>query len=208
MLSIGSRFSNLNVSACSLLQVLECYIISVEFFIIPLLSALWIMLPAYLPNPVAALFGGGTPVDLWRNCSDGHRVFGDGKTYRGLIAGILAGIAIGVIQIWAVGAYGLSSLPQQTLLSVMLLAVGALSGDLVKSFFKRRFGKDRGAKWPVADQYDLVAGAFVLLLIFNPAWIFTEVTLPAFLCILILTPLLHRAVNIIGYAFKVKEVPW
>jgi len=50
-----SGFSNLNLSACSLLQVLECYIISVEFFIIALLSALWIMLPAYLPNPVAAL---------------------------------------------------------------------------------------------------------------------------------------------------------
>jgi len=208
MLSIDSRVSNLNVSACSLLQVLECYIISVEFFIIPLLSALWIMLPAWLPNPVAALFGGGTPVDLGRNCPDGHRVFGDGKTYRGLVAGILAGIAIGAVQIQAAGAYGLDSLPHQTLVSVTLLAVGALSGDLVKSFFKRRFGMDRGAKWPVADQYDLVAGAFILLLIFDPAWLLTEVTLPAFLFILVLTPLLHRAVNIIGYAFKVKEVPW
>jgi CDP-2,3-bis-(O-geranylgeranyl)-sn-glycerol synthase len=187
---------------------LECYIISVEFFIIPLLSALWIMLPAYLPNPVAALCGGGTPVDLGRNFSDGRRVFGDGKTYRGLIAGILAGIIIGLLQIWASGAYGLESLPHQTVLSVTLLSVGALLGDLIKSFFKRRFGKDRGAKWPVADQYDLVAGAFLLLLIFNPAWLFAEVTLAAFICILIITPLLHRAVNIIGYLIKVKEVPW
>jgi len=166
------------------------------------------MLPAYLPNPVAALFGGGTPVDLGWNCPDGRRVFGDGKTYRGLIAGILAGIAIGLIQIWAAGAYGLGSLPRQTVLSVMLLAVGALLGDLLKSFFKRRFGRERGVKWPVADQYDLVAGAFVLLLVFDPAWLFSEVTLPALICILILTPLLHRAVNIIGYLLKVKEVPW
>jgi len=144
---------------------LECYIISIEFLIIPLLSALWIMLPAYLPNPVAALCGGGSPIDCGKNFSDGNRVFGDGKTWRGLIAGISAGIVIGFIQIWVSGAYDLSYLPRQTLLSVTLLAVGALLGDLVKSFFKRRFGKERGAKWPVADQYDLVAGAFALLLL-------------------------------------------
>ena len=161
----NSGFSNLNLSICSLLQVLECYIISIEFLIIPLLSALWIMLPAYLPNPVAALCGGGSPIDCGKNFSDGNRVFGDGKTWRGLIAGISAGIVIGFIQIWVSGAYDLSYLPRQTLLSVTLLAVGALLGDLVKSFFKRRFGKERGAKWPVADQYDLVAGAFALLLL-------------------------------------------
>jgi len=166
------------------------------------------MLPAYLPNPVAALCGGGAPVDFGRKFSDGNRIFGEGKTWRGLFAGILAGIAIGLLQIWAAGAYDLASLPRQTLLSVTLLAVGALLGDLIKSFFKRRFGKERGARWPVADQYDLVAGAFLLLLVFNPAWLLSEITLPAFISILVLTPLLHRATNIIGYMFKVKEVPW
>jgi len=172
------------------------------------MSAFWIMLPAYLPNPVAALCGGGLPVDFGRNYSDGKRIFGDGKTYRGLVAGILAGILIGLVQIWAQDQYGWIFLPQQTLLSVTLLAIGALLGDLVKSFFKRRFGKERGAKWPVADQYDLVAGAFVLLLVFNTRWLFTEVTIPVLLAILILTPVLHRAMNILGYMMKVKEVPW
>lgn len=172
------------------------------------MSAFWFMLPAYLPNPVAALCGGGLPVDFGRNYSDGKRIFGDGKTYRGLVAGILAGILIGLGQIWAQDQYGWIFLPQQTLLSVTLLAIGALLGDLVKSFFKRRFGKERGAKWPVADQYDLVAGAFVLLLVFNTRWLFTEVTIPVLLAILILTPVLHRAMNILGYMMKVKEVPW
>jgi CDP-2,3-bis-(O-geranylgeranyl)-sn-glycerol synthase len=174
----------------------------------PVISAFWVMLPAYLPNPVAALCGGGLPVDLGRNYSDGKRVFGDGKTYRGLVAGILAGILIGLIQIWSSDIYGWAFLPQQTLLSITLLAVGALLGDLVKSFFKRRFGKERGAKWPVADQYDLVAGAFVLLLVFNPLWLFTSVTLPILVAIVVLTPILHRAMNILGYLVKVKEVPW
>jgi CDP-2,3-bis-(O-geranylgeranyl)-sn-glycerol synthase len=166
------------------------------------------MLPAYLPNPVAALSGGGTPVDFGRNYADGRRIFGDGKTWRVLIFGILAGVGIGIIQIQAAGAFGLGFIPGLTLLSVILLATGALLGDLIKSFFKRRFGKERGAKWPIADQYDLVAGAFLLLLVFDTGWLFGEVTLPAFIIILILTPILHRAVNIIGYVIKVKEVPW
>jgi CDP-2,3-bis-(O-geranylgeranyl)-sn-glycerol synthase len=187
---------------------LECYIISIEFFIIPLIWALWIMLPAYIPNPVAALLGGGTPIDLGKNFSDGKRIFGDGKTYRGLLTGILAGIITGLILIWFAGWFPPTSLPQHTLLSVVLLAIGALLGDLVKSFFKRRYGKERGTKWPIADQYDLVAGAFLLLLIFDPAWLFATVTIPAFLVILIITPVLHRATNIVGYIFKVKEVPW
>jgi len=55
------------------------------------------MLPAYLPNPVAALCGGGTPIDFGRNFSDNRRLFGDGKTWRGLIVGILAGVMIGLI---------------------------------------------------------------------------------------------------------------
>ena len=166
------------------------------------------MLPAYLPNPIAALCGGGAPIDAGKLYKDGRRYFGDGKTWRGLIVGILAGVLIGLVQIWASATFSLGMLPQQTLLSVTLLAIGALVGDLVKSFFKRRLGKERGSKWPVADQYDLVAGAFLLLLVFDPAWLFSQVTLAAFICILIITPILHRAVNIIGFLVKVKEVPW
>jgi CDP-2,3-bis-(O-geranylgeranyl)-sn-glycerol synthase len=187
---------------------LECYIISIELFIIPLFVAIWIMLPAYFPNPVAALCGGGTPIDMGRNFFDGKRVFGNGKTYRGLITGIAAGIGIGLLQIWLSGIYGWEILPVHTFTSITLLSAGALLGDLIKSFFKRRFGKERGAKWPIADQYDLVAGAFLLLLILDPGWLFANVTIPVFIIILILTPVLHRVVNIIGYHIKVKEVPW
>jgi len=186
----------------------SCSAINSNFILVSLLSAVWIMLPAYLPNSVAALFGGGTPIDRGNNFRDGRRIFGDGKTFRGLFAGISAGIGIGVIQILVSGAYGLEILPVHTLLSVSLLAIGALLGDLCKSFFKRRLGKGRGAKWPVADQYDFVAGALLLTLLFDPSWIFENVTLAILIMILILSPILHRAVNIIGYYMGVKEVPW
>jgi CDP-2,3-bis-(O-geranylgeranyl)-sn-glycerol synthase len=100
------------------------------------LAACWIMLPAWLPNPIAALFGGGRPIDGGRVLRDGYRILGNGKTWRGFIAGVLAGLAIGAIEI-AVQSYPLPApLPVQTPLSVLALSVGALLGDMAKSFFK------------------------------------------------------------------------
>jgi len=46
------------------------------------------------------------------------------------------------------------------------------------------------------------------VLVVDPGWFFANMTLLIFILILILTPILHRAVNIIGYRFRVKEVPW
>ncbi len=166
------------------------------------------MLPAYLPNPVAALSGGGTPVDLGRKMGDGKRILGDGKTYRGLCIGILAGLIIGLVEMHCSAAYQLTWLPAQTAASVIALSVGALLGDMAKSFFKRRLGKERGENWFLADQYDLVAGSLVLLLIISPAWFFANITPVIFITILVLTPILHRLANIIGYSIGVKDVPW
>ena len=141
-----------------------------------LVSALWIMLPAYLPNSAAAVLGGGAPIDGGRSLRDGKRIFGDGKTWRGLFLGILSGIAIGSVQIAVRDHAGLLSLPGLTFPVVVILAAGALFGDLAKSFFKRRLGKDRGTEWLIADQYDFVIGAFLLLMIFSPGWVISTVT--------------------------------
>ncbi|HQL60561.1 MAG TPA: CDP-2,3-bis-(O-geranylgeranyl)-sn-glycerol synthase, partial [Methanoculleus sp.] len=139
---------------------------------------------------------------------DGRRIFGDGKTYRGFFGGVLAGVLVGLVEILAWSSFGLTSLPHQTILSVTLLATGALLGDLAKSFLKRRLGKERGESWFLADQYDLVIGSFLLILLVYPEWLFENITLPMAVWIVVMTPLLHRAVNIIGYYVGVKEVPW
>ncbi|MDX1747598.1 MAG: CDP-archaeol synthase, partial [Halobacteriales archaeon] len=59
-------------------------------------GALWAMLPAYIPNNAAVLFGGGRPIDGGRTW-DGRRVLGDGKTWRGTVAGTLAGTAVALV---------------------------------------------------------------------------------------------------------------
>lgn len=166
------------------------------------------MMPAYLPNSAAATIGGKIPIDMGKNWRDGRRIFGNGKTWRGLFGGVLSGVLLGFVQISVQNSGFLLQLPRLTILSVILLATGALFGDLVKSFFKRRLNKKQGEEWLFADQYDLVAGAFLLLLVFDFPWFVSVMTIPILVAILIITPLLHRIVNIIGYTIGVKEVPW
>ncbi|NLL10891.1 MAG: CDP-archaeol synthase, partial [Methanomicrobiales archaeon] len=42
----------------------------------------------------------------------------------------------------------------------------------------------------------------------DPGWVFNTFSLPLLAAILVLTPLLHRTVNIIGYKVGLKKVPW
>ena len=187
-------------------------ILNIDSWFFALVPALWIMLPAYVPNPAAVIFGGGPPIDGGATWSDGRRLFGDGKTVRGFILGVLAGVAVGGVELWVQTLAGWTLswyfLPFHTILTVSTLALGALLGDLAKSFVKRRIGKGQGDPWPVADQYDLVAGAFLLTSILAPWWLIQNITLPVLVWILVLTPVLHRVTNIAGHCLGVKRVPW
>lgn len=170
-------------------------------------KAIWLMLPAYLANPTAVVFGGGTPIDLGKKWSDGRRIFGDGKTFRGLAGGTACGFAAGLIQTQITS---LQSIGTFTMLSIFLMAFGALLGDIAKSFFKRRFGYERGEKFPLVDQLDFVAGAWIMTYIYDRAW-FSANFLAApwiMVTVVLLTPLLHRMTNIIGYYLRLKKEPW
>jgi CDP-2,3-bis-(O-geranylgeranyl)-sn-glycerol synthase len=172
-----------------------------------IITAVWLMLPAYISNPMAVVFGGGTPVDFGKNWKDGRRILGDGKTFRGLIGGTACGVIIGLIQMWIFPSLSLNSF---TLTAIIALSFGALLGDMIKSFFKRRLGYSRGAKLPLIDQLDFVAGAWALTYIFDPRW-FSENFLSSpwiIITVLILTPLFHRLTNIFGYYIKLKKEPW
>ncbi len=187
-------------------------------------QALWFFLPAFLANPSAVLWGGGTPMDFGRTLRDGERVFGDGKTWRGLIGGSLSGAILGLLLFfpfgllapessWSFGA-PVTDLGGGAMLAFAasgVLALGALLGDLVAAFLKRRMHKPRGAKAPGLDQYDFVVGALVLSLLVA-GW-----SVPRFysgdawfglLAIILITPVLHRGVNIVGFRLGKKHEPW
>lgn len=174
-----------------------------------IITALWLMLPAYLPNPCAATFGRGTAIDFGRNFIDGKRIFGDGKTYIGFFAGTVSGIAIGIIQIAIVPYFPFFSFfPVFTVKSILCLSIGSLLGDLGMSFVKRRIGLARGAPFPIADQLDFVAGAWILTFLFEREWFLSNFTAWVMITILIITPIMHLITNIIGYKLGRKDVPW
>lgn len=84
----------------------------------------------------------------------------------------------------------------------LLLGLGAVSGDAVKSFFKRRLGIAPGRPWVPFDQLDFQVGA--LLLAGHRARLSgTDIAL-----ILLLGFAGHLAVNRIAWWLKIKDTKW
>lgn len=172
--------------------------------------AVWLMLPAYIPNNSAALFGGGTPLDLGQTFQDGRRMLGDGKTLRGTLAGTLCGIAAGLLLDSLAPSLALPGFGSghETILVLLGLSMGSMLGDIVAAFFKRRLGLRRGAPLFVIDQLDFVFGAWALTIILAPGWFWQNFTPTIILIVLVITPVLHRLTNIIGYRIGAKREPW
>jgi len=174
-------------------------------------AALWLMLPAYIANASAALFGGKTLIDrgmYWGK----NRLLGDGKTYEGLLKGFSCGFLFGIIQQLFLSGY-LMIIPSFGIFPVFLvtlfcLAAGAMVGDLVGSFMKRRLGLQRGAPLPVVDQLDFVGGAWLFLFLGARAWFIETFSVRIIVVVIIITPLLHLVTNYIGFKIGKKKVPW
>ncbi|MGM0404675.1 MAG: CDP-2,3-bis-(O-geranylgeranyl)-sn-glycerol synthase [Thermoplasmatota archaeon] len=179
---------------------------------IEVVGAILAFIPALIANPLAVIFGGGTPIDGGLKIN-GKRVFGDGKTWRGLFGGGIAGGLITIAFNFLVSPF-LKMYPDSNsaYLIIFSLSFGALLGDIMASFFKRRSGKERGAKTPIIDQLDFVFGAILLTFLTDSVWIintyFSSDGWIALIILIIGVPLLHRIVNIIGYKLGLKNEPW
>ncbi len=170
---------------------MEEFVIAVALYVVPL----------YLANSCAMLFGGGMPLDLNRKWRDGRPVLGKGKTIRGGIAGIAAGSA-GAVAIWAALPWIAGAYFSNYVLLGFLLSAGAIAGDATASFFKRRNNIPQGESVLFLDQLDCVMGGFVLgSVVHVPS--FYEII---FICVITLVA--HRIANWIAYAARIKKVPW
>jgi len=158
------------------------------------------LIPLYIANATPILIHGKTPIDFNKKLF-GKPVFGKGKTIIGAASGIIAGAAAGaVISIFVPFVIGV--LPNYIFLAFML-GLGAILGDLTKSFFKRRYGIKSGEKWDFADQLDFVAGGIILSAIFAriPEWWVV-------IALLVATFFIHSATNFVAFRLKLKKVPW
>lgn len=167
------------------------------------------MLPAYFANmaPVIVkhikLFV--FPIDFDKQLNN-KPILGKNKTFRGLIFGVIFAIIIGYMQFLLYDVEFFKNVSfinyQNWLLFGFLMGLGALTGDLAKSFFKRRLGLKPGARFIPFDQTDFVVGALVFI---KPIF---GVTSKIFVVSLLLSFILHIIVNHLSFYLKIRNEKW
>lgn len=180
-----------------------------------ILLAIWFLLPAALANatPIFAaripfLSKWDTPMDGGRTFR-GKRIFGDHKTWRGLVTGmIVATIVLWVQQLIVMQTnwvdWFTASVPYETLPVLLLgpvFAIGALGGDAIESFFKRAIGIKSGKPWFPFDQLDYIIGAVLVSLFF------VILSPLQYVLIFVIWFVGHLLASFIGYLLGLKKEP-
>ena len=184
--------------------------IDFQMLLIACVSTLYFILPAYFSNGSGLLFGGGLPLDFGKSDSKGNRWIGDGVTWKGLIAGTIVGTITGAIQgiiapyiIQTFGQYIttpiITNVPEGIIIG-FLLGFGALLGDAIGSFLKRRLGIGRGNPAPFLDQLDFIVVALILVSFV------VKLNLLVIVLAIILTLFLHLLTNTCAYLLGLKDV--
>ena len=184
--------------------------IDITTILITCILTLYFILPAYFSNGGGLLFGGGTPVDFGKTDSKGNRWIGDGVTWRGLIGGTIIGTITGIVQGYfgpdIMASFGqfittpiITSVSQGMLIG-FLLGFGALLGDAIGSFLKRRLGIGRGKPAPILDQLDFLIVALILVsFVVELNWLFVVIAI-------VLTLIIHLIANSCAYLLGLKDV--
>jgi CDP-2,3-bis-(O-geranylgeranyl)-sn-glycerol synthase len=167
-------------------------------FWIPIVLAL---LPMYFANSSAMLFGGKTPLDLNAKAWDGKPWLGKGKTFKGTFFGVFFG-TLAALLIANLVPQAVLEISSNYVLFGFFVSVGAILGDMVGSFLKRRMDWEPGKPVLLLDQLDFLAGGILLgCLFFVP-------TLLQIVVMVLATLIVHRFSNWIAFKAKLKEVPW
>ena len=152
------------------------------------LAAVYIFLPAYFANASPVVLGGGEPLDGGRKWLDGKPFLGSHKTVKGTFFGFVVGAVVGFLQGNPLGG--------------VLQSVGAITGDIVASFFKRRWNLRPGESMPLVDQLDFITFAILM------SYPVQRTSLEGVLLILVLTVPIHYVVNYVAWLLRLKENPW
>jgi len=160
---------------------------------------LFLMIPAYVANMSPVLVSGkwwSAPIDgglTW----NGKRLLGKNKTWRGLVVGTGDAIIMTVVLSWLYWPFAFSPWVWGA-----LAGAGALLGDALASFFKRRLDLPPGSPWIPFDQIDYSVGALALgSLVFVPGWLNA-------LVIVAISAIGHIGVNHVAYYIGIRKVRW
>ena len=163
--------------------------------------ALWFIFPAYCANAVPVIFGGRHPIDFGKSFLDGKPILGSHKTLRGFFSGLLVGTLVGFLQTLLSQhlLFQYDTKFQYTVLLGFVTSLGALIGDLVESFIKRRLDLPPGGSLPIGDQLDFIAGALLFSLPVSPPSLLTT------LIVLVITPPIHFLTNLSASLLGIKR---
>lgn len=173
--------------------------------------ALLFFLPAGLANG-APMVAARLPFVSRLNNPVSPRWLGKNKTWRGLVAGIVAGALAAPLVAVLAGSDGMLVvlLPDvaqpiygqaKPALLGAALGFGAVAGDAVESFLKRRNGIKPGDKWFPFDQIDYIAGGLLFSLPFirlDALW---------YLYIVLIWFSMHLLFSYFGYLLGWKDQP-
>jgi CDP-2,3-bis-(O-geranylgeranyl)-sn-glycerol synthase len=152
---------------------------------------------------------------IWRR--DGRRVLGPSKTWSGFLVGATLAVPFGMLEAALILAAppNLALVPRwaPTVLGalpvVALVTYGAMAGDALGSFLKRRLGTPSGGRAFVLDQLPFVAAPILVGMAVDPQLFVTVfASWEALLWLLVFTLGLHAVFNWIGFHAGLKQVPW
>ena len=159
------------------------------------------------------------PIDCGRNFVDGRRIFGDHKTWKGILGYVLFNMLFAILWGFACKNQTLSGLNffyqnnENTVLFNLL--IGALIGlgyalfELPNSFMKRRFNITPGKStngfsrvfFIFLDQADSVFGVALVV------WFFYPLGILRYLAYVLVGAVTHILINLLLYAMKLRKIP-
>lgn len=166
--------------------------------ILRVLQLMYVTAPAYAAN-MAPPF-----LRYWKgwNRPISARWLGNHKTVLGFATGILAAVLVSYVQSRIGWEFGVVDHDEGWLLLGGRLGLGAMIGDSVKSFFKRRVGVPPGRSWIPFDQLDFVVGALLF------SWGALRLAWSDVVLILLVSVVGHILVNHIGYWLGIRDAAW
>jgi len=173
-------------------------------------------------------------IDGGRIHSDGNRLLGDGKSWEGLFGGgVFSGILVMIAHyIWDENTppsdrpfidpllisdssdwFWIGNEWVAAFVLGFTLGFSCMLGDMTGSYVKRRQGLKRegevSSKAPLLDTLPFAIFIFLAAAIFfnDQVMMNSDLRLPI-IAIIVLTPIIHRSFNILGYRLGLKSVPY
>jgi CDP-2,3-bis-(O-geranylgeranyl)-sn-glycerol synthase len=158
---------------------------------------LYFMAPAYVANMVPPF------AKYWKgwNAPISRRWLGSNKTVMGFLTAVCGAVATTFVQSRLDWSGGIVDYDRWFSLGV-LFGVGAMLGDMAKSFVKRRVGIPPGQSWFPFDQTDFVLGALLFT-----GWC-ARLSAGDIVLILAMSIVGHIAANHVGYWLGVRPARW